>query len=269
MNRQKETKELHIFVICAYKESRYLEECIQSLLNQSHKSRILIATSTPNDHIEELGKRYNLEIRVNRDGKCIADDWNFAYRQADSKYVTLAHQDDVYEPDYAKCMLMQLERSGKPLICFSNYGEIRQGNKVKSNRLLIVKRIMLAPVYFRGLRGLKIIKRGILSLGNPISCPSVTYVKRNMPYPVFEDHFKSNLDWEAWEKASSKEGSFEFCSRVLMYHRIHEESETSALIDDRGRNKEDYEMLCRFWPPRLAKILHKAYSKGEKSNEIS
>lgn len=259
---------LHTFVICAYKESRYLEECIQSLLKQSHKSRILIATSTPNAHIEELGRRYNLEVRVNQNGKCIADDWNFAYRQADSKYVTLAHQDDVYEPDYAKCMLMQLEKSRKPLICFSNYGEIRQGNRVKSNRLLIVKRIMLAPVYLGKLRGFKIVKRGILSLGNPISCPSVTYVKDNMPDPVFGDHFKSNLDWEAWEKASKRAGSFEFCSRILMYHRIHEESETSVLINDRGRNKEDYEMLCRFWPPCIAKMLHKAYSKGEESNKI-
>ena len=260
--------ERHTFVICAYKESRYLEECIQSLLNQSVKSRILIATSTPNDFIDELGRRYNIAVCVNKGGKCIADDWNYAYGQAHSKYVTLAHQDDVYEPDYVKCMLTELERSDKPLICFSNYGEIRRGNKVESNRLLITKRIMLAPLYFKRLRNRKIVRRGILSFGNPICCPSVTYVKDNMPYPVFADHFKSNLDWEAWEKASRREGSFGFCSKILMYHRIHEESETSALISDKGRNKEDYEMLCRFWPPCIAKILHKAYSKGEESNEI-
>lgn len=261
--------EMHTFVICAYRESKYLEECIQSLLNQSFKSRILIATSTPNNFIDELGKRYHLEIRVNREGKCIADDWNFAYRQADSKYVTLAHQDDIYEPDYVKYMSMQLEKSSKPLIFFSNYGEIREGSKVKSNQLLRMKRLMLVPIYFSKLRNRKIVKRGILSFGNPICCPSVTYVKDNMPYPVFEDHFKSNLDWEAWEKASNREGSFEFCSKILMYHRIHGESETSALINDKERNKEDYEMLCRFWPPRIAKICHKVYSKGEDSNKIN
>jgi glycosyltransferase involved in cell wall biosynthesis len=94
--------ERHTFVICAYKESRYLEACIQSLINQSVPSRILIATSTPNDFIEALGRRYNFEIRVNKEGKDIANDWNFAYMQADSRYVTLAHQDDVYESDYVK-----------------------------------------------------------------------------------------------------------------------------------------------------------------------
>ena len=85
---------------------------------------------------------------------------------------------------------------------------------------------------------------------------------------VFENHFKSNLDWEAWEKAASKEGSFEFCKKILMYHRIHGESETSTLINDQGRSREDYEMLCKFWPPGTAKLCHKVYKKGEDSNKL-
>ena len=39
----------HTFAICAYKESPYLEECIKSLKNQTIKSNILIATSTPKE----------------------------------------------------------------------------------------------------------------------------------------------------------------------------------------------------------------------------
>ena len=42
-----ENKE-HTFVVCAYGESPYLEKCIDSLEKQTVKSRILIATSTPN-----------------------------------------------------------------------------------------------------------------------------------------------------------------------------------------------------------------------------
>ena len=38
----------HTFAICAYKESPYLEECITSLMEQTVKSEIFIATSTPN-----------------------------------------------------------------------------------------------------------------------------------------------------------------------------------------------------------------------------
>lgn len=260
--------ELHAFVICAYGESKYLEECIQSLLCQTIKSRILIATSTPNEFINELGRRYRLEVYINRDGRGIADDWNFAYAQADSKYVTLAHQDDIYEPTYVEIMLNQLQKANKPLIFFSDYGEIRQGRKVKVNLLLRVKRILLTPMRARRLRKYRIIKRGVVAFGNAICCPAVTYVKDSLQYPVFEKHFKSNLDWEVWERISEKEGSFEYCSKVLMYHRIHGESETSALINSRERMVEDYEMLCRFWPVWMVKKYMRVYRKGENSNKF-
>ena len=59
-------KEKHTFVICAYGESPYLEECICSLLNQKRKSPVLIATSTPNEHIERLAEKYHLQVKVNQ-----------------------------------------------------------------------------------------------------------------------------------------------------------------------------------------------------------
>ena len=49
----------HTFVICAYKESPYLESCIKSLKAQIVKSDIKIATSTPNDYIYNVAKKYN------------------------------------------------------------------------------------------------------------------------------------------------------------------------------------------------------------------
>lgn len=260
--------DLHTFVICAYGKSKYLEECIHSLLRQTVKSRILIATSTPNEFIDELGRKYQLEIHINREGKGIADDWNFAYSRANSKYVTLAHQDDVYEIDYTERMLELLENADRPLIFFSDYGEIRQNSKIKANFLLRIKRVMLFPIYYKKMRKYKVVKRGIMAFGNPICCPAVTYVKENMQYPVFKKHFKSNLDWEAWERISNEEGSFEYCKKILMYHRIHEESETTILINNRERIIEDYEMLCRFWPRWVAQICVKLYSKGENSNKI-
>ena len=44
----------HTFVICAYKESEFLEECILSLKKQTVRSNIFIATSTPNKYIDDI-----------------------------------------------------------------------------------------------------------------------------------------------------------------------------------------------------------------------
>ena len=58
-------REKHTFVICAYKESRYLEECIISLKKQTVKSEILMVTSTPNAFISGMAEKYNIPLIVN------------------------------------------------------------------------------------------------------------------------------------------------------------------------------------------------------------
>ena len=50
----------HTFAVCAYKESPYLEECIESLKGQSVRSNILIATSTPNEYIKNIAEKNNI-----------------------------------------------------------------------------------------------------------------------------------------------------------------------------------------------------------------
>ena len=47
---------LHTFVILAHNESDDLEECIKSVINQSVKSNVVVATSTPNDERKQIIK---------------------------------------------------------------------------------------------------------------------------------------------------------------------------------------------------------------------
>ena len=93
----------HTFVVLAYKESRYLETCIQSVLNQEFKSNVVIATSTRNAFIEQLANKYNLEIIDNPSpGMGIGYDFDFARTCVNTDLVTIAHQDDIYDPTYSK-----------------------------------------------------------------------------------------------------------------------------------------------------------------------
>ena len=101
----------HTFAICAYKESPYLEECIKSLKNQTVKSNIIMATSTPNDHIKNLAQKYEIQLFINNGEKGIGQDWNFAVSNTKTDYVTVAHQDDVYCENYLEqIVLMQKKR---------------------------------------------------------------------------------------------------------------------------------------------------------------
>ena len=261
-------KQLHTFAVCAFKESPYLEECLQSLMSQTVKSNIIIATSTPNDFIFSMGKKYSAPVIVNPGEGGITQDWNFAYTHADSKYVTIAHQDDVYDPGYLETALKKLEGSRKPLIFFSDYYEIRGSEKTYKNQLLQIKRLMLLPIRLPMAERSRWIRRRILSFGSPICCPSVTFAKADLPYAVFQHGFRACEDWQAWEMISKIKGDFLYSPKALMGHRIHEDSETSAIIEDHGRTEEEYIMYRKFWPEKIARMLNRAYSKAQGSNHL-
>lgn len=256
----------HTFVVPAYGQSGFLEECVLSLLIQSVRSKIIIATSTPNDHIDQLARKYNIPVRINSEEGGIANDWNFALSCANTPLVTIAHQDDVYSDRYVEWMLESLEQADRPLLYFTNYGEIRDGEYINDSTMNSVKRALLKPLEIQGLQKIQAVKRGVISLGNSICCPSVTYCINALPQPVFSSGMRSNLDWEAWEKFSRLEGEFVYDKRIGMYHRVHEGSETSACINDDTRTKEDLVMLKKFWLSPIAGIINRAYSNAQKLN---
>ena len=54
----------HVFAVCAYKDSPYLEQCIRSLKAQTVPSHIIICTSTPSSYIDRLAWKYGLQVYV-------------------------------------------------------------------------------------------------------------------------------------------------------------------------------------------------------------
>jgi len=259
----------HTYVLCAYKESPYLEYCIKSLLRQTVKSEILVCTSTPNDHIYKLAEKYKLKLCVNDSKPGIASDWNYAYAQAKTKVVTIAHQDDIYDPDYTESVLKALSKVKNPILAHTSYYEIRDGKKVYSNKLLRIKRLLLLPLIPKFTWNSKFLRRRSLSIGCGICCPSVTYVKDRLPKEPFEEKYKAAIDWQTWEKYSKLKGAFCYVSKPKMGHRVHEESETSNVIGDGdGRTAEDFEIYRKFWPKPIANFLVHFYAKGQKSNQL-
>ncbi len=257
----------HTFAVCAYGESPYLEECIQSLLAQTVSTGIVVATSTSNEHIATLAAKYDLPLYV-RDGQSgIAADWNYAIEAANTPFVTVAHQDDIYSETYAEEMLDAVAMHPDLLVFFTNYGELRNGKVVDDNKLLTIKRRMLAPLENGKHASSIFVRRRILSLGSAICCPSVTINTAATGTPVFREGLKSNLDWEAWERLSKLSGVFYYDSKILMHHRIHEQSETTHLIEGNIRGGEDLVMFKKFWPSPIAKAINVVYSSSEKSNE--
>lgn len=303
--RQRSVEKLHTFVIPAYGESPYLEACIRSLREQRLRSRILMVTSTPNEMISRLAAQYEVPLFVNPGPGGIADDWNFGVQQVKTPLFTIAHQDDVYLADFSLEVLRAYKRVREPILFFTDYWEIRGSRVVRSDRLLNVKRLMLKPLEVPGHWSSVWWRRRVLSMGDPICCPSVTYVKdkvmqaavpadvaqgelvgkevggndayglgrkaagsereREVKKNLFLDGLKANLDWQTWERLSKLEGAFVYLRRPLMEHRVHSGSETNRILENHGRGREDLYMFEKFWPEPFAKLIWKVYSTNERS----
>lgn len=258
----KDFSRIHTFVVSAYEESKFLEESIKSLAGQTVKSKIIITTSTPNTLIGSIAKKYNIPVIVNPARKSnIGKDFNFALSQGDTPLVTIAHQDDKYEPDYTEKIISAYKRNDDAIIFFTDYYEIVDGKRIAKSKLLRVKRILLTPIKINN--STRFFKRLILSFGNPILCPSVTFNTKKITEPPFDVNFKSNVDWYAWERLSRQKGKFIYIPQKLSYHRIHSGQETAKTIENSVRIKEDYEMFKKFWPSWIAKIICKFYKKSE------
>ncbi len=271
----------HTFVICAYKESPYLESCIESLKQQTVKSDILLSTATPSQYLENMCKKHDI-VYIVRDGiPEISADWNYGLSLSKTAYVTLAHQDDIYESQYVQRVLQCVKENAKligtkELIVFTDYYEILEGSRKNNSLNLRIKRILLSVLKKHERQNVIYYKRWVLKYGNAIGCPTVTYnkdylddlLKENGRDNLFESNFRSNLDWEAWEWLSKQSGAFVYVPEILMGHRIHESSETSAMITEKKRILEDYEMFRKFWPEWFAKMISRAYKQSENGNRV-
>lgn len=268
------TVDSHSFVVLAYGESPYLSQCLNSLKNQAvprgnAPSRVLVATSTPNDHIFHVSAQYDCDVSVNpMRGAGIVADWNFGLHLASTPYVTLAHQDDIYDREYSREFLSAAKDHQRALICFSDYTELTSTGERTHSLMLAIKRAILWCFFMRGcsLAG-KFWKTRLFSFGSPVPAPSVMYNMAMLGSFEFSDSYSINMDWEAWLRLARQDGEIVYVKRKLLQHRIHEGSETSRGLGDMRRQNEDLQLFRSLWPNPLAKLLAWGYKLSYVSNK--
>jgi len=261
---------LHAFVIPVYKESPYLEDCIISLKSQTTQSNLIITTSTPTEQTKKIAKKYDIPYHIyngNRQG--IANDWNFSLSKTTAQYTTIAHQDDIYEPQFVENTLKKAtQKERQNLLIFTDYYDLVNGSVRKKSLNSFVKKILLLPFLIKSSHKNKWIKKSILLFGDPICCPSVTFCKENLEKFIFSTNFKCALDWVAWLDLASMEGGFVFINKKLVKHRIHVASETTSMLQSGERKQEELIIFKKIWGLKIGGFISWMYSIGHKDNFV-
>jgi hypothetical protein len=196
----------------------------------------------------------------------ISGDWNFAYGVAETDFVTLAHQDDIYEPYFAEKTMNASLQNKSPLITFTDYFELRGERRIFDNKLLKIKRAMQMPL--RLFADSRFLRNRVFSFGNPICCPSVTYNKKRLSDIRFRTDYTNSMDWDMWRRLSEERGGFVYIPEPLLGHRIYDESQTTNTISSGERYNEDLEILMSYWPGAIARLIMRAYAKSMDSNNL-
>lgn len=258
----------HVFSICTYGDSPYLEKCIRSLKAQTLPGHIILCTSTPSPYVEGLARKYDLPFFVREGEANIRDDWNFAYEMADADLVTIAHQDDVYYREYAACLMAACERHPDMTLFTSDYAMIKKGRLVTGGKMLWIKRILRLPLRFSFLNKRTWGKRLALVFGNPICCPATTYHKKMLGEPLVRSGFQFVLDWDNLYRLAGVRGCLICAERPLLYYRVHEAATTRACILDDRRELEEEAMFRRFWPEPVVRVLMHFYKSAYAEYEM-
>ncbi|HRK18767.1 MAG TPA: glycosyltransferase [Hyphomicrobiaceae bacterium] len=252
----------HTYVVLAYKENPFLEDCIISLERQSTRSPILLATSTPNDHIAAIAARHGLTVTVNPDRRGIGADWNFALAATQTQYVTLAHQDDLYDPRFGARSLSAIAVTPSAAISFTNARQIDDRGAARSSKVSLAKDALLR--LFAGnasaLSGRR--ARLLLSFGNPVSCSTITFNRAIVPDFRFVEDLSSNLDWDAWVRLVDAGHTLAYVPDRLVGRRYNDLTETSHLLRTGRRGIEDRMMFERLWPKPVAELVSRVYALG-------
>lgn len=126
-----------------------------------------------------------------------------------------------------------------------------------------LRKVLRQPMRVKKLANSKWWRKRILSLGNCICCPGVTYNKKVVGKPIFTSEMKFCIDWDTFLKcAEIKDAHFGYCDKPLIYYRIHDGATSKEFIVDHRRIKEDTEMFNKFWPSFLTKIIMIFYKKA-------
>ncbi|HEY0708381.1 MAG TPA: glycosyltransferase [Polyangia bacterium] len=207
-------------------------------------------------------------MRVHGPNQGIGTDWNAALAQGEGALVTVAHQDDLYDPDHCRQLLASFEKVPDAVLAFCGYRELLGDSARPKNLLLWIKDIQVAMA-FLGRQSIhsRGAKSRLFRFGNPIAAPGVTLNLQRRPGFRFATGMRTNMDWDAWVRLAREPGAFVRVPGILMSHRIHAASETTTCIADGFRLREDYDMFRAMWPAWMATLLSKLYAYGYASNK--
>lgn len=216
-----------------YNAEKYIEETINSVLNQTHKNwEMIIVDDCSKDNSLILAKKFESKdnrIKVfsltNNGGSAVAR--NYGLKQAKGRYITFLDADDLLDINYLESQLMFIKDTNAAVVS-SAY---RRMAKTTTTDFYVPESVDYK----------------LLLKGNPISCLSTIYDKQKVGERYFPEDLRKCEDYVFWLNIAKEGFIFKGNKNVLATYRILEGS--------KSRNKG-----------KLIKYMYNVYHKTQNIN---
>ncbi len=193
-------------VIPSYNQGQFIENTIQSILNQSYKNvEVIVVDNNSNDGTLEVLKRYKSHIRyISERDKGQSEAINKGFKMAKGEIITWLNSDDLY-PDRRAINVMVKEFIKCPEydLIYGNFIEIDEANNV----IKIYRR----PDYSH---------KRLLRIGY-ISQPATFFRRRVVNSMSVRDDLHYAMDLEYWLRAHRLNFMFKHINFLVAAERLH------------------------------------------------
>ncbi len=227
IKKAEEKKALLTVFVLSSNRCVYLKPAIQSILDQSFKDFVLVVLDNHSkDGTKEMVSTFEDDrvVFISRESK--PGDWNFQYAMeiANTKYYAAIHDDDIYEPEYLKMCIDELENNGYYIVSVRNKRIDGKGNITGESAKKGKKTVWQGDEYFRSYFSPEI---------DGIMFPSIIYrtefIKKNTEVlkEVFIDHPIPASDTLFLFEAGKLGASMCKLDDQLLLYRIHDEQDSN------------------------------------------
>ncbi|GEO04026.1 hypothetical protein AAE02nite_16900 [Adhaeribacter aerolatus] len=220
-------------LVPTYNNAQFLDETIQSVLNQSFPDfELIIVDNQSTDNTQEVVEAYLTDSRVkyykNASNLGMVGNWNKCLEYAQGTYIKYLCSDDKFHPDLLQKFVAVMEQYPQVAIV-SSYREYFGQKRFKPE---------LPP--FTGLRPGKEIIYKSLQDWNWIGEPTTVMFRRSgLQVGQFKTDYKYFPDWDMWLRLLTT-GDCYMIPETLSYFRLHPNQVTALVMQNLSNIFEEY-----------------------------
>ena len=235
-----------------YNGARYLSECLDSILAQTHSDfELVVVDDRSSDGSVDIARTYaqrdsRIRVIVNDNNLGLVGNWNRTVEVSRAEWIKMVFQDDVLLPECASRMLSAATNSAMPIVsCARDF--IFEANTTEDDRQFYVNhKAFISAVYHDANEWSpqRYSETALECLGaNLLGEPTAVLLHRSVfeRFGWFNPYLHSRCDLEYWNRVASNTGTIHI-PEVLTMFRVHENA-MSAYLKQTAARRYRFEIL--------------------------